>query len=117
MKDDDAKQLESIYGSISNNIEDTVEFITESTDITLTEDIVGVLGMNNAKQLFGLLKRELPLCKDSVCSRRLEKSATILLDNIRNSVDNNMVQRLLVQYDDIPAISQLKIIYNLLGIQ
>ena len=39
----------------------------------LTEDLIKSLGIDNARRLIGLIKREIPACKDDICAQRRRK--------------------------------------------
>lgn len=115
MKSNDTKRLEYLYGAISNASTDHRSLIFENTEeVVLKEEIVNVLGMDNAKKLIRLIKNEIPACNDDICKQRLEKESNILITDIKNNVDNNMIQRTLFQYKEIPMLSQVKMLYNIL---
>jgi len=119
MKDDDTKTLETLYDNIGGAVSGNYALLNEaiSNDDILEEGrLVDTLGMNTARMLIGLVKRDLAGCNgDANCEKRFEKVASSIINSIIHNVDDTMIRRTLSQHEGIPATSKAKILYALLS--
>ena len=118
MKDNDTKKLSRLYDLVAGADEYEPVIITEDVgefSQYLTEEMINVLGQNLSSRLIGLIKREVPSCKDEICKQRLEQLAQAIINNIERNVSNPMINRTLKNYEGLPALTRAKVIYQLLS--
>jgi len=118
MKDLDTKTLSEIYDMSINSKHYESKLINENISEFseyLTEDIVSVLGQTLASRIIGLVKRDIPTCTEGPCLQRLENMAEGIINNIEMHVRSPMITRTLNDYKGLPAVTKVKVIYQLLS--
>lgn len=125
MKDNDSKELESIYDSLPG-ISPKLLILTEAVsefDEFITEGLIDALGgaknpsaINVARRVIGFVKRDVESCDNNpACLKRFEQKANSIISLISNTIDNPMIERTLSTYKDISSVSKVILLYQLLS--